>query len=91
MESLEKLKKIKKDGTEKEYDVLSTFEYKKREFVLYTDYSNDENNNIRVFSGILENNGTISAISQDEDENIVSNFTKFLEKGIKDNSFFEEN
>lgn len=90
---MEKNKKIKiksKDGIEKEYAILSTFDYKSRKFIIYADYSMDEANNMKVYSGIYDNEEKIQPITSSKDELVVSNFVKFLEKGLKDNTLFEE-
>lgn len=89
---MEKQKKINirdEKGIEHEYDILSTFDYKNRKFILYTDYSVDTSNNIKVYSGIYENDETVVAITKREDENVVSNFVKFLEMGLKSNTLFD--
>ena len=89
MEKNRKIKIKNEDGIEKEYAILSTFDYKSRKFIIYTDYSMDEENNVKVYSGIYENEEKVQPITSSKDELIVSNFIKFLEKGLKDNTLFE--
>lgn len=89
MEKQKSIKITNIDGNEQEYAILSTFNYKNRKFVLYTDYTKDDSNNIKVYSGIYKNKETITPITQKEDENIVSNFVTFLENGLKSNSLFD--
>lgn len=89
MEKQKKIKIINKDGIEQEYAILSTFDYKRRKFIIYTDYSMDETNNVKVYSGIYENEEKVHPIIENEDEIVVSNFIKFLEKGLKENTLFE--
>ena len=74
------------EGKEQEYAILSTFEYKKRKIILYTDYSTDDSNNIKVYSGIYDNEGIVEPIIRKEDEIIVSHFVKYLENGLKSNT-----
>ena len=89
MERKETLKRINKDGTEKKYSVLSTFDYTNRKFVIYTDYSMNEDKNINIYSGIYEDDGKVSPIMNEEDEIIVSNFIKYLEKGLNEDTLFD--
>lgn len=88
MQVNDKIKIVNKDGVEQEYSILSTFDYKERKFIIYTDYSMDENKNIRVFSGIYEDDDRIFPITNENDEIVVSNFIKFLERGLKNNTLF---
>ena len=88
MERIQNIKSVNKDGIEKEYDILSTFDYKNRKFIIYTDYSIDETNNVKIYSGIYDNKEKILPITDSEDENVASNFIKFLEKGLKENTLF---
>ena len=80
------IKIIDKSGTEKEYAILSTFDYKDKKFIIYTDYSMDDTNNIKIYSGIYENEGKIVPITKREDEMVALNFIKYIEKGLKDNT-----
>ncbi len=89
MERKETLKRVNNDGTEKEYSVLSTFDYDDRKFVIYTDYSMNEDKNINIYSGIFEDNGKISPIINQEDEKIVSNYIKYLEEKLKEDTLFD--
>lgn len=86
MEKQKNIKVLNNEGKEQEYAILSTFDYKNRKFVLYTDYSKDASNNIKVYSGIYEKDKTVAAITRREDEIVVSNFVKFLENGLKSNT-----
>lgn len=86
MEKQKNIKVLNNEGKEQEYAILSTFDYKNRKFVLYTDYSTDASNNIKVYSGIYENDKKVTAITRREDEVVISNFVKFLEKGLKSNT-----
>lgn len=88
MERIQNIKSVNKDGIEKEYDILSTFDYKNRKFVIYTDYSIDETNNVKIYSGIYDNKEKIMQITDSEDANVASSFIKFLEKGLKENILF---
>ena len=89
MEKQKNIKITNSDGEEQEYAILSTFDYKNRKFILYTDYTMDNSKNIKVYSGIYENEEKVYPITSTEDEIIVSNFIKFLEKGLKENTLFE--
>jgi len=46
----DKLNIKNEQGEEKEYDILLSFEINKQEYIVYTDYSHDENNNIKCYS-----------------------------------------
>ncbi len=70
--------KIKSDnGEEKEYEVL--FHYitseDHKEYVVYTDFTKDENNIIKCYSSILESDGHLTKITDEEQ-------IKFIESTI---------
>ena len=88
MKKLKNDKLVNKDGKEKIYDILSTFDYKNKKFVIYTDYSTDETYNVKVFSGIYYNEEKILPITNSEDEIVASKYIKFLEKGLKEETLF---
>ena len=83
------IKVIDKNGIEKKYDILSTFDYKSRKFIIYTDYSYDESNNIKVYSGIFKDEKTISPVKDKDDETVVNDFIKYLEEGLKSDTLFD--
>ncbi len=88
MKKLKNVKLVNKDGKERMYDILSTFDYKNKKFVIYTDYSTDETNNVKVYSGIYDNEKKVVSITNSEDEIVVSKFVQFLEEGLKENILF---
>ena len=49
----------------------------------------NEDKNINIYSGIYEDDGKVSPIMNEEDEIIVSNFIKYLEKGLKEDTLFD--
>ena len=81
--------KVKNDqGEEITYDVLSSFDYKQRQFVLFTDYSKDHLGSIKIYSCLFNNEEMTYPIKNREDRLIVSEFIKYLEYGIKTNSLY---
>ena len=88
-EKQKNIKIIDKNGIEKEYAILSTFDYKEKKFIIYTDYSVDDTNNIKVYSGIYENAEKVIPITKREDKIVASNFIKYIEKGLKDNTLLD--
>lgn len=72
-----------KNGVNREYAKLATFDYNNRKFIIYTDYSKDEADNIMVYGGIYVNDNKIEAITEKEDAKVVFDFIKFLEKKLK--------
>lgn len=77
------IKILNKDGIEKEYGILATFDYKDRKFAIYTDYSTDEKNNKIVYSGIYKKDGNIKPVIDANDRKIVKDFIKYFEARLK--------
>ena len=81
-----KFKIIDDNGKEKEYALLTTFEHNNKHFVLYTDYSTDENKNVRIYSSIYNPNdttGELKKVTEKEDIDFINKFIKELEKQLK--------
>ncbi len=78
------------NGEEKEYAILLTFdvEAKNRSYVLYTDYSKDEEGNLKIFSSIYDENWNLSPLENSDEIEFVNNYIKDLEKDIKDGITF---
>ena len=73
------------NGTEKEYAILATFdiEVKNKSYVLYTDYSKDEDNNMQIFVSSYDKDGNLSSLSDADEIEYINNFLKDLEDDIK--------
>ncbi len=74
------------NGKEKKYDVLAIFEYKTRNFIVYTDYEIDENNKANIYSSIYKKEGNrikLEKIKEIDDIKVVEDFIEDLEKKIK--------
>ena len=83
---LGKFKIIDEKGKEKEYALLATFEHNSKSFVLYTDYSTDENKNIRIYSSIYDPNdttGNLEKVTDADDIEFINKFIKELENQLK--------
>ena len=61
-------------GEEKEYDIIFSFKKNNKEYVTYTDYQHDENNNIKCYSNEYDN-GQIKPI---KDEDVLKNIEELL-------------
>ena len=86
MQGLGKFKIIDENGKEKEYALIATFEHNKKSFVLYTDYSLDENKSTKVYSSIYDPNdttGELKKVTEAEDIEFINKFIKELERGLK--------
>ena len=55
-------------GETKEFDIILSFTKDGKDYVTYTDFSKDENNDINCYSSEIEKNGKLNNI---EDENIL--------------------
>ena len=74
-----------KNGKEKDYYVLATFDYNNKKFVLYTDYKTDENNKALIFSSIYKEDGQkvkLEKIIEPDEINIVKEFIMDLERKV---------
>lgn len=74
------------NGAEKEYAILLTFdiESKNRRYVLYTDYSKDEKDNLQIFASIYDEKWNLSPLEDSDEIEFINNYIKDLEVDIKD-------
>jgi len=82
----DKLKVFDENGKEKVYSLLVTFEYNNKNFVLYTDYEKDDNQNIMIYSAIYnpeDESGKLENVTNLDDINFINNYIKQLENDLK--------
>lgn len=73
------------NGEEKEYAILVTFdiESKNKSYVLYTDYTKDENDNLKIFASIYDEKWNLSPLEDGDEIEFINNYIKELEEDIK--------
>ena len=73
------------NGEEKEYAILLTFdiESKNKSYVLYTDYTKDENNNLKIFASIYDKEWNLSPLTDSDEIEFINNYIMELEEDIK--------
>ena len=73
------------NGEEKEYAILLTFdiESKNKSYVLYTDYTKDENNNLKIFASIYDKEWNLSPLTDSDEIEYINNYIMELEEDIK--------
>ena len=54
-----------KEGQEKEYDIILTFTKNDKNYITYTDYSKDEDNNINCYSKEINDNKLLDITDED--------------------------
>lgn len=79
---------IDENGNEIIYDVLFTFESDetKKNYIVYTDNSRDENGNIQVYASIYdpENpNSKLEAITTDKEWKVIETILETLQEEVK--------
>jgi len=69
----------------KKYSILVTFDIakKNKSIVLYTDYSKDPNNNVKIYSSIYDAKGKLEPILDKDEIDIVNEYIKKLENDLK--------
>lgn len=74
------------NGEEKEYAILLTFdiESKNRSYVLYTDYTKDEEGNLKIFASIYGEEWNLSPLVDSDEIEFINNYIKELEADVKD-------
>ena len=67
------------------FSILLTFdlEEKNKSYVIYTDYSKNEDENIKIYSSIYNKNGDLEPIIEADEIEIVNEYIKTLENDIK--------
>ncbi len=73
------------NGIEKEYAILVTFdiEIKNKSYVLYTDYSKDENQDMRVFAASYDKDWNLSPLVDSDEIEYVNEYIEYLDADIK--------
>lgn len=73
------------NGEEKEYSILLTFdiESKNKSYVLYTDYAKDEDENLKIFASIYDEEWNLSPLEDSDEIEFINNYIKNLEEDIK--------
>lgn len=74
-----------KNGNQKEYAILVTFNIEEngRSYVLYTDYSKNEDNSMNVFASTYDSFWNLSPLIEPEEIEFVNEYIKYLEADIK--------
>ena len=73
------------NGVEKEYAILLTFdiETKNKSYVLYTDYTKDEEENLKIFASVYDEEWNLSPLTDSDEIEFINNYIKELEEDIK--------
>lgn len=73
------------NGEEKEYAILLTFdiESKNKSYVLYTDYTKDEEENLKIFASVYDEEWNLSPLTDSDEIEFINNYIKELEEDIK--------
>lgn len=73
------------NGEEKEYAILLTFdiESKNKSYVLYTDYTKDEDENLKIFASVYDEEWNLSPLTDSDEIEFINNYIKELEEDIK--------
>ena len=76
---------IENGNEKKEYSILVKFDIvkKNKSVVLYTDYSVDNENNLRIFSATYDNEGKLKPVVEKDELEIIDDYIKKLENDIK--------
>ena len=84
MENKNMLKLIDKNGKEIEYEILSAFQLAKtgKNYVVYTDNTNDVNGNLNVFASIYypDDDSRLDSIETEEEWNAVKSALESLKQ-----------
>ncbi len=94
MEETAKFKAINKDGVEVECEVLFTFESEEtgKNYMVYTDNTVDENNNIRVYASIYDPEKPTSELIPIETESewkIIETILEEIQAEVKESAVTE--
>ena len=78
------------NGEEKEYAILLTFdiEAKNKSYVLYTDYTKDAKDNLKIFASIYDEEWNLSPLEDSDEIEFINNYIKELELDIRDGISF---
>ena len=57
---------------------------KNRSYVLYTDYSKDEDDNLKIFASIYDEKWNLTPLTDSDEIEFINNYIKELEADIKD-------
>lgn len=72
-----------KNNEEKEFFVLATFEIANKNYVIYTDYSKNDNNDINIFSATYDEKWKLAPVVEKDKLDIIDEYIKGLEQDIK--------
>lgn len=89
-------KVIDKDGKEIEFEVLFTFESDetKKNYMVYTDNTKDENGNVRVYASVFVPDAEpleLLPVETEREWNIIETILESIEEETKKNKEVEEN
>ena len=89
-------KVIDKDGKEIEFEVLFTFESDetKKNYMVYTDNTKDENGNVRVYASVFVPDAEpleLLPVETEREWNIIETILESIEEETKKNKDVEEN
>ena len=87
---------IDENGNEVIYDVLFTFESDetKKNYIVYTDNSKDENGNIEVYASIYDPNdpqSKLEAITTDKEWKVIETILNTLQEEVRNKKNKDEN
>ena len=73
------------NGEIKEYSIIYVFNIgtKEDDYVLYTDFFDNEDAKLKVYSGILKPDGTVCEVTDEEDLKIIEKFIKDFEEELR--------
>lgn len=85
---MDKEKKIiikNENNEEKEYYILATFDIEERNksYVLYTDYSKDENGKVKVYASIYGAGNKLSPVIEKDECEVIDKYIKSIDEDIK--------
>ena len=77
------IKLIDKNGNEKEYEIFITFKWGDKNYVVYTDNTFNENNQLNLYAAkyYSNDNSKLDPVETDEEWNKIDEIIKNLNKG----------
>ena len=78
-------------GEDVKYDILFSFDIPKNEktYLLYTDYSKDENGNLIIYSACFlsgQKNAKLMRVETPEETNLINSILEFIQNQLKNDS-----
>ena len=79
---------INEKGTEETFNILFTFDLEttNKSYVVYTDYSQNEKGDIKIFAATYENqeeNAKLGSVKTEEELNIINSYIEKLNLSMK--------